>query len=286
MFTRQGFSRLPIGGSDCNLPEPNNNSASVFSTMVDGAGGAGGGDSGDHSLDGDPSQQSGTTSANAVLGSAFNAMGVQDTGSGTSAALPAQPTAVNAPDSLLDGPPAQVSLQDSPLTPRRDTSSGSQTGSGLDVASATEKLIAKEKLKEAGCHWGKINYEGKPERTAEFVHIYDAKGAAAGSSAETVAAGSSADGSEDAHVDLAVQTVLKKHWGLKDPTVLIEVTGSAGNLHLPPRLVSVFKRGIVKASPETNAWVFTGGAPKVPDVFTPRMRNDERCFCPQEPTRV
>ena len=49
-------------------------------------------------------------------------------------------------------------------------------------------------------------------------------------------------------------------WGLRRPSVLISVTGSAqGMTSLSPRVKDVFSHGIVKLCLRSKAWVFTGG---------------------------
>eukprot|EP00966_Prymnesium_polylepis_P005201 119818-Prymnesium_polylepis.1 len=48
-------------------------------------------------------------------------------------------------------------------------------------------------------------------------------------------------------------------FNLQEPSILLEVTGSAGSLEVRPRLQDLFSHGLAKAAQATNAWVFTGG---------------------------
>ena len=56
-----------------------------------------------------------------------------------------------------------------------------------------------------------------------------------------------------------VNHVFRKRWKLKNPKLLISVTGSALNFQMKPNLRSVFRRGIAQAAKSTSAWILTGG---------------------------
>ena len=47
-------------------------------------------------------------------------------------------------------------------------------------------------------------------------------------------------------------------WQLKIPSLVISVTGGAKSFVLKPRLKEVFRRGLIKASKSTSAWIITG----------------------------
>ena len=53
--------------------------------------------------------------------------------------------------------------------------------------------------------------------------------------------------------------LLIQDWGLKRPSVLLSVTGSAQDLRLESSLEQIVKHGLADAARSTNAWVFTGG---------------------------
>ena len=52
---------------------------------------------------------------------------------------------------------------------------------------------------------------------------------------------------------------LKKHWGLPDPGIVMQITGSAQSFDLPPNLVKPITEGIVEAASVSDAWIITGG---------------------------
>ncbi|MGH0117510.1 UNVERIFIED_CONTAM: hypothetical protein FKN15_038030 [Acipenser sinensis] len=45
--------------------------------------------------------------------------------------------------------------------------------------------------------------------------------------------------------------LMRDHWGLNVPNLLISVTGGAKNFHMKPRLKSMFRRGLIKVSRST-----------------------------------
>ncbi|XP_060040609.1 transient receptor potential cation channel subfamily M member 2-like isoform X2 [Erinaceus europaeus] len=56
-----------------------------------------------------------------------------------------------------------------------------------------------------------------------------------------------------------IYELMTQHWGLREPNLLISVTGGAKDFTMKPRLRSVFRRGLVKVAQTTGAWVITGG---------------------------
>jgi hypothetical protein len=53
--------------------------------------------------------------------------------------------------------------------------------------------------------------------------------------------------------------LLTSCWGLRRPSVLLSITGSAQEMKLEPHLELLFKRGLAEAARSTDAWVITGG---------------------------
>lgn len=49
-------------------------------------------------------------------------------------------------------------------------------------------------------------------------------------------------------------------WGLKLPSVIFSVTGSAQFNHLDPRIEDYFKQGLAVAAGSAEAWVLSGGS--------------------------
>ena len=56
-----------------------------------------------------------------------------------------------------------------------------------------------------------------------------------------------------------VRVLMQECWRLKDPSVIISVTGGAQDMKLDPGLESLVRQGIASAARSTNAWIFTGG---------------------------
>ncbi|XP_033100603.1 transient receptor potential cation channel subfamily M member-like 2 [Anneissia japonica] len=56
-----------------------------------------------------------------------------------------------------------------------------------------------------------------------------------------------------------VLELLRDHWKLGVPKLLISVTGGALNFHMNARLREVFRKGLIKAALSTGAWIITGG---------------------------
>ncbi|XP_071942447.1 transient receptor potential cation channel subfamily M member-like 2 isoform X2 [Antedon mediterranea] len=56
-----------------------------------------------------------------------------------------------------------------------------------------------------------------------------------------------------------VLELLRDHWKLGVPKLLISVTGGALNFHMNFRLREVFRKGLIKAALSTGAWIITGG---------------------------
>jgi transient receptor potential cation channel subfamily M protein 2 len=56
-----------------------------------------------------------------------------------------------------------------------------------------------------------------------------------------------------------ITQLLRNYWHLKEPKLLISVTGGAQKFSLKQRLEDVFRRGLVKAAHSTGAWISTGG---------------------------
>uniref|UniRef100_UPI00398E70EC transient receptor potential cation channel subfamily M member 2 n=1 Tax=Pristiophorus japonicus TaxID=55135 RepID=UPI00398E70EC len=54
--------------------------------------------------------------------------------------------------------------------------------------------------------------------------------------------------------------LMTKYWGLNPPHLLISVTGGAKNFHLKPGLRFMFRRGLMKVTQSTGAWIITGGS--------------------------
>ncbi|XP_041118797.1 transient receptor potential cation channel subfamily M member 2 [Polyodon spathula] len=54
--------------------------------------------------------------------------------------------------------------------------------------------------------------------------------------------------------------LMRDHWGLSVPNLLISVTGGAKNFHMKPRLKNMFRRGLIKVARSTGAWIVTGGS--------------------------
>ncbi|XP_041117862.1 transient receptor potential cation channel subfamily M member 2-like isoform X2 [Polyodon spathula] len=54
--------------------------------------------------------------------------------------------------------------------------------------------------------------------------------------------------------------LMRDHWGLNVPNLLISVTGGAKNFHMKPRLKNMFRRGLIKVARSTGAWIVTGGS--------------------------
>ena len=50
-----------------------------------------------------------------------------------------------------------------------------------------------------------------------------------------------------------------KKWNLSEPKLIISVTGGAKKFSLPQSTKSAFKKGLVKATVSTGAWIITGG---------------------------
>ena len=53
--------------------------------------------------------------------------------------------------------------------------------------------------------------------------------------------------------------LLSECWKLKQPSVLISVTGSAQELELEPKLQTDFEKGLAEAAECTNGWLISGG---------------------------
>ena len=64
--------------------------------------------------------------------------------------------------------------------------------------------------------------------------------------------------SSDTELEL-VKRLLLENWGLKEPSVIISVTGSAEGLSLDSELEEKVTQGIARAASATHAWTFTGG---------------------------
>ncbi|XP_048780497.1 transient receptor potential cation channel subfamily M member 2-like isoform X2 [Ostrea edulis] len=56
-----------------------------------------------------------------------------------------------------------------------------------------------------------------------------------------------------------VLQLLLKVWDIKKPNLLISVTGGTENFRMKSKLRDIFRRGIIKASKSTGAWIVTGG---------------------------
>ncbi|MGH0117658.1 UNVERIFIED_CONTAM: hypothetical protein FKN15_041850 [Acipenser sinensis] len=54
--------------------------------------------------------------------------------------------------------------------------------------------------------------------------------------------------------------LMRDHWGLNVPNLLISVTGGAKNFNMKPRLKNMFRRGLIKVARSTGAWIVTGGS--------------------------
>ncbi|XP_043931636.1 transient receptor potential cation channel subfamily M member 2-like [Protopterus annectens] len=54
--------------------------------------------------------------------------------------------------------------------------------------------------------------------------------------------------------------LMTKHWGLKQPNLVISVTGGAKDFIMPPKLRVIFHRALLKAAYATGAWIITGGS--------------------------
>nr|XP_022342892.1 transient receptor potential cation channel subfamily M member 2-like isoform X1 [Crassostrea virginica] len=64
----------------------------------------------------------------------------------------------------------------------------------------------------------------------------------------------------DAETNMSdVLHLLLEVWGMKRPNLLISVSGGEKNFRLKSKLKDVFRRGMVKASRSTGAWIVTGG---------------------------
>ena len=64
--------------------------------------------------------------------------------------------------------------------------------------------------------------------------------------------------SYDTKPELILQ-LLQKQWDLELPKLLISVHGGIANFDLQPKLKRVFRKGLLKASKTTGAWIVTGG---------------------------
>ncbi|XP_033100595.1 transient receptor potential cation channel subfamily M member-like 2 isoform X2 [Anneissia japonica] len=56
-----------------------------------------------------------------------------------------------------------------------------------------------------------------------------------------------------------VLELLRDHWKLGVPKLLISVTGGALNFHMNSRLRELFRNGLIKAALSTGAWIISGG---------------------------
>ena len=57
----------------------------------------------------------------------------------------------------------------------------------------------------------------------------------------------------------AVVKVLLSYWRIKQPSMLLSITGSSQALDLEPRLEALIKEGLLLAARSTRAWMITGG---------------------------
>ncbi|XP_078671110.1 transient receptor potential cation channel subfamily M member-like 2 isoform X2 [Branchiostoma floridae x Branchiostoma belcheri] len=53
--------------------------------------------------------------------------------------------------------------------------------------------------------------------------------------------------------------LMKEHWRLKEPSLIVSVAGGAQKFFLKNRLKDAFIRSLMKASQSTDAWILTGG---------------------------
>ena len=91
---------------------------------------------------------------------------------------------------------------------------------------------------------GKIQFAGRvAHQTARYMHLAERRAPFQDMSAYV-------------RQTLALMT---EHWGVKDASILISVTGSAQDFSLDPRLDIAFKRGLAEAAQATDAWITTGG---------------------------
>ena len=98
------------------------------------------------------------------------------------------------------------------------------------------------------------------------------------------------------HVPRSQDTWRLKTDGDRKPSLLFELTGSAGNLEMRPRLKDLFSHGLAKAAALSNAWVFTGGTDSgVMGMMGRAIRNQDpagtkgvrpRASCPQSTDHI
>lgn len=50
-----------------------------------------------------------------------------------------------------------------------------------------------------------------------------------------------------------------KGWNLQKPQLILSITGGSKKFNIPNQMKRAFKRGLIKVSSTTGAWIITGG---------------------------